>query len=437
MASYESKDATLPSTIHPLLLKKHVEFLVGYTPANNPYEYAVTEHLRMNGMFWSLTALDLMGALDQMDREAIVTFVRDCQHRNPPAPFAELEASEALRSRTVDASHATAAAAASLPSQALPNAPDTNTGVGSDATPSTDARTNAAQEAARQKYVKQLVAASASQRGGFGASIGHDAHVLSTLSAVQILCLFDRLDAIDEEATVAFVASLQQPDGSFVGDVWGEVDTRFSLCAMACLSLLGRLDAIDVQAAVRFIQSTANFDGGFGRVPGSESHASQVYVCLGALTIAGAVDACVDRDQLGWWLAERQLPKSGGLNGRPEKLPDVCYSWWVLSSMCMLDRLQWIDAERLAKFILACQDDVAGGIADRPDDMSDPYHTVFGLAGLSLLARLGAPDAKVQSDQEGVVGVSAGLAIKPVNSVYCLPQDVIDRVMQRNKDRRK
>ena len=32
----------------------------------------------------------------------------------------------------------------------------------------------------------------------------------------------------------------------------------------------------------------------------------------------------IDADLLGWWLAERQL-KSGGLNGRPEKLPDVCY----------------------------------------------------------------------------------------------------------------
>lgn len=34
----------------------------------------------------------------------------------------------------------------------------------------------------------------------------------------------------------------------------------------------------------------------------------------------------VDTDKLGHWLAERQT-SSGGLNGRPEKLPDVCYSW--------------------------------------------------------------------------------------------------------------
>lgn len=33
----------------------------------------------------------------------------------------------------------------------------------------------------------------------------------------------------------------------------------------------------------------------------------------------------------------------------------VCYSWWVLSSLIMIDRVHWIDKEKLAKFILDCQ----------------------------------------------------------------------------------
>ena len=37
------------------------------------------------------------------------------------------------------------------------------------------------------------------------------------------------------------------------------------------------------------------------------------------------------------WLSERQT-KSGGLNGRPEKLPDVCYSWYIV---------EWIGAVML------------------------------------------------------------------------------------------
>ena len=55
----------------------------------------------------------------------------------------------------------------------------------------------------------------------------------------QIAALFDCLGDIDVAGVVGYVSSLQQPDGSFTGDTWGEVDNRFSFCAVACLSLLG------------------------------------------------------------------------------------------------------------------------------------------------------------------------------------------------------
>ncbi len=44
---------------------------------------------------------------------------------------------------------------------------------------------------------------------------------------------------------------------------------------------------------------------------------------MGSLVIANALDR-VDKDVLGWWLCERQLP-CGGLNGRPEKKEDVLH----------------------------------------------------------------------------------------------------------------
>jgi len=92
----------------------------------------------------------------------------------------------------------------------------------------------------------------------------------------------------------------------------------------------------------------------------------------------------VDANLLGWWLCERQLP-TGGLNGRPEKKQDVCYSWWVMSSLSMLGRISWIDKAKLGSYILSCQDDKDGGISDRPGNMADVFHTYFGIAGLSLL----------------------------------------------------
>ncbi|XP_032814480.1 geranylgeranyl transferase type-2 subunit beta isoform X1 [Petromyzon marinus] len=306
-----------------LLLSKHADYIAEYGSKKDDYEYCITEYLRMSGVYWGLTAMELMGQLGRMDRDEILRFVSECQH----------------------------------------------------------------------------------ECGGISASQGHDPHLLYTLSAVQILVLYDSLSSVDVEKVVSYVRGLQQEDGSFAGDKWGEIDTRFSFCAVATLALLGRLDAVDVDKAVKFVLSCMNFDGGFGCRPGSESHAGQIYCCVGFLSVTGQLHH-IDADLLGWWLCERQLP-SGGLNGRPEKLPDVCYSWWVLASLQMIGRLHWIDPDKLRRFILACQDEETGGFADRPGDMVDPFHTLFGIAGLSLLGEA---------------------QVRPVNPVFCMPEETLRRI---------
>jgi geranylgeranyl transferase type-2 subunit beta len=212
------------------------------------------------------------------------------------------------------------------------------------------------------------------------------------------------LDAFDElekrmpdgKLKVAqYLAGLQQPNGTFAGDRWGETDTRFLYAALMALSLLNMLPSqrpdqpalVNVGAATDYIKSCQNSDGGFGVAPGAESHSGQVFTCVSALAIAGELDSYLGedgKDRLAAWLSERQLP-SGGLNGRPEKLVDVCYSWWVLTGLALIGRLHWIDKDKLTTFILQCQDPDHGGIADRPGDMVDVFHTCFGTAGLSLL----------------------------------------------------
>lgn len=132
---------------------------------------------------------------------------------------------------------------------------------------------------------------------------------------------------IDVEKVVKYIKSMQQEDGSFFGDKWGEVDLRFSFLAIASLTLLNRLSEINVHKATEFIMKCHNvIDSGFGSRPGSESHSGLIYCAIGSLSILGRLDL-IDADSLGWWLSERQLPASGGLNGRPEKLPDVCYRY--------------------------------------------------------------------------------------------------------------
>ena len=123
--------------------------------------------------------------------------------------------------------------------------------------------------------------------GGFGASEGHDSHLLYTLSAVQILATYDALEETlgqdnKVEKVAKWVARLQLEDGSFQGDPWGEIDTRFSYCAVSCLSILHRLESIDRGRAADFILRCHNFDGGFGARPGDETHAGQIFWTRGS-----------------------------------------------------------------------------------------------------------------------------------------------------------
>ena len=291
------------------------------------------------------------------------------------------------------------------------------------------------------------------------------------------------------------------------------MDTRFTYCALATAALLGRLDALHVEAAARHVAlRCSNFDAGFGAQPGGESHAGQVFVCVAALAIAGRLNLLgggggrgggggggggsgseesgsaggggesqsgdddddddddversgrpkaaqkinpAGRDALSWWLSERQTP-SGGLNGRPEKLPDVCYSWWCVSSLAVLGRVGWIDSAALARFVLAAQDGDSGGIADRPEDAADVYHTFFGVSGLSLLrdgmeeeegeeggggegggGEGGATEGgatKTPSRLDSALGFDAGLSqVASIDPVFALPFEALARTAVGNE----
>jgi len=263
----------------------------------------------------------------------------------------------------------------------------------------------------KTEVVKFVVSCYHPTIGGFGGHPGHDPHLLYTLSALQILAIYDFLDTLpsplDRALITQYIVQLQGPDGAFRGDEWGETDTRFTYAALNALALLNSVTNIDMAGAARSLLTTQNPDGGFGAHQGSESHAGQIFTCVSGLAILGVLDTIeTTRDQLCWWLCERQLP-CGGLNGRPMKLEDVCYSWWVLSALKVLGRAEWIDLKKLKGFIISCQDSEKGGFSDRPDHVGDVFHTLFGLAGLSLLG-----DDRLQS----------------VDPVFCLPTSTIERL---------
>lgn len=61
-----------------LLTNKHVEFVTNLSRADNTLGYHLTEHLRLNGIYWGITTLALLGNSDALDRKSVVEYVRSC-----------------------------------------------------------------------------------------------------------------------------------------------------------------------------------------------------------------------------------------------------------------------------------------------------------------------------------------------------------------------
>lgn len=124
--------------------KGYIRRLSGKTKG---FEHWVTEHLKMSGLYWGLCALDMLDALPTDDEDGGAQAAKKEEQQQG----AEDEQSK----------------------------------------PSTPAEDGAGEEAEEAKGPKrkELVAwvlACQRENGGFGGSIGHDAHLLYTLSAIQV-----------------------------------------------------------------------------------------------------------------------------------------------------------------------------------------------------------------------------------------------------------
>ena len=73
--------AAVPSsTGAKLYVDQHVKYIQTLNTRKDEYAYWLTEHLRLNGLYWGLTACHLLGHPDALPREEVIEFVISCLH---------------------------------------------------------------------------------------------------------------------------------------------------------------------------------------------------------------------------------------------------------------------------------------------------------------------------------------------------------------------
>ncbi|XP_047951820.1 geranylgeranyl transferase type-1 subunit beta-like isoform X1 [Salvia hispanica] len=251
-------------------------------------------------------------------------------------------------------------------------------------------------------------------------------HLASTYCALAILKTvgYD-LSQIDSEVLLKSMRTLQQPNGCFMPiHTGGETDLRFVFCAAAICSMLKNWSGMDREKAKEFIRNCQSYDGGFGLLPGAESHGGATYCAVASLKLMGflgedslsgkASSDVINVPLLLDWSVQKQAFEDGGFRGRANKATDTCYAFWVGGTLRIVQADKFINEEALRGFLLTCQYKLDpgspllcqyGGFSKFPRMLPDIYHSYYGFCAFSMLREPGLNPLCVE------LGISAISAI--------------------------
>ncbi|KAG5205294.1 Geranylgeranyl transferase beta subunit [Trichophyton interdigitale] len=88
-----------------------------------------------------------------------------------------------------------------------------------------------------------------------------------------------------------------------------------------------------------------------------------------------------------------------GFNGRPNKIADTCYCFWVTGSLAMLDQLGLVDSQANRRYLLEKTQHMIGGFGKTAGEPPDLLHSYLGLASLGLFGE------EIEEGEEGLDAV--------------------------------
>ncbi|KAH9386784.1 geranylgeranyl transferase type-2 subunit beta [Nematocida major] len=130
-----------------------------------------------------------------------------------------------------------------------------------------------------------------------------------------------------------------------------------------------------------YISQCINIDGGLGVIPGCESHATYNFCGLSALFLMGEM-SCVYPQETAMSISLLQAA-SGGLSGRPDRIEEICSTYWNYSSLAIMGKESYVDGKAVLEYISSCESPT-GGYSDRPGESPNLLHTLYALACKSI-----------------------------------------------------
>lgn len=216
-----------------------------------------------------------------------------------------------------------------------------------------------------------------------------EGHIAQTyVSLCCLLILGDDLSKVNKKGIIGALRGLQKKDGRFSPTLRGsESDMRFLFCACAISAILNDWSGFDLDLAVEYIKNSQSWDGGIALFPGSEGHGGSTFCAISSLTLMNRLNELPDLAGLVKWCIRNQ---GNGFKGRTNKPEDTCYSFWLGATLTMLGAYDWTNREGNRQFNYRCWHR-RGGFSKlpSPDMFADILHAHYGVNGLSLIGEPG------------------------------------------------
>ncbi|KAL0230110.1 hypothetical protein PCE1_003672 [Barthelona sp. PCE] len=232
--------------------------------------------------------------------------------------------------------------------------------------------------------------------GGYGGGPGLSFLGTSNYAAACILYFFGKSPSIllKREFIALMEHLLVEKDDwiAFRTELNGEYDMRTTYSIIMSAHLFGVMDMLEdtiddfYSRLSRFIVLLQRHDGGFAPEIDCEAHAGYTYCAIALSGLLGRLGHPVtfNKKAAKRWIMRRQCSLCGGFNGRPQKLPDSCYSYWLGACVQIMDIPISVDYQKGFLLLITQQ---YKGFTDHPPNGIDPYHTFRSLSALQWYMR--------------------------------------------------
>ncbi|KAJ7781447.1 rab geranylgeranyltransferase [Mycena metata] len=285
-----------------LLTALHVSYIQNLGNSTDDLMYHLTAHLRLNAIYWGLTALCIMGHPDALDKEDVIRFVESCWDEKAGG-FGAHPAHDAHIHPTLSAI------------QIL---------ITYDALDRLDV----------PRVVKFILSLQQPSGVFAGDSFGEIDTRFSYI-AVNALSLLGCLDQLDKDKTVEYIKQCRNFDGGFGSTIGAESHAGQVTVCVAALAILDRLDEVDTETLAWWLAERQLPNGGLNGRPEKLEDVCYSYWVLSALSILDKV-AWIDSEKLTSFILSAQDTEKGGIADRPGDMVDVFHTQFGIAGLSIL-----------------------------------------------------------------------------------------------------